>query len=132
MKRLLLLLALPLAAQTVYNYPTRANSSLQVLPQAIPTSAADVIVGDFYIDRLELRNTSAGALTCTVSDKQAGTPLNITPGAVSIAANTVYIFPYDGTWAPGGVRWVCSGTGVIGWLRGSKRATAGIVSTTGD
>lgn len=133
MKKILLFLATigGLGAQTLYNFPTEANKTWQILPQAVPTSAADAVVGDAYIDQLQLSNTTAGALTCTVNDKQAS-PLGITPGAISIAANTIYIIPLGGRWAPGGIRWVCSGAGVVGWMNGTKRGTAVINSTTGD
>lgn len=129
---LFLILLAPLGAQTVYSYnATNPTTHWQILPQAVPTVAADVVKSDVYIDRLELRNTTASALTCTVNDRQ-GSPIAITPGAISIAANTIYILPFDGTWAPSGVNWVCSGAGVVGYMRGRKAAAATITSTAGD
>lgn len=126
---LLFIGALSLGAQTLYNYPKDPSVSWTIIPQAVPSSPADVVKVDVYVDQIHLANTTAGSLTCTINDKQAS-PIALTPGAVTVAANTLFVIPLNGRWAPGGVNWVCSGSGVIGWMSGSRRLPLAVVLST--
>lgn len=91
----------------------------ETVPAPMPSSTADVIVGNFWVTEITLANKSMSSDTCSVLDKQ-GTPREIVP-AVPIAANTVYVIDFQARSAPGGVAWFCTtGTGVIGTLRGKR------------
>lgn len=137
------LLAVSAFSQTVYNAQgvVGAQSLWHTLPAAVPTSPTDVRVStstrDVYVTFIKLTNDTAGALTCSIYDKQT-VPVPILSatggGALSIAAGTTYVivFPEGGVWAPGGVRWNCSGVGVFGYIKGTTSPPAQVVSTTGD
>lgn len=85
---------------------------------AVGTSTEDVFATDIYLTFVRLTNTTAGDLTVTVADK-AGTPVHLL-SAVPLAAKTTFVIWLDKSWMPGGVTWVASGAGVVGYMRGLK------------
>jgi hypothetical protein len=116
--------ALLLGATFLANATTETSTSvqssfqyhLQVGPKLVPVSAADVVVGDVYLQEISLANNSGSPVTVTITDKQ-GSPLAIIP-AVSIAANTVYEMSFGLRYCPGGITWsASSGTVVTGYVR---------------
>jgi len=87
----------------------------QLYPVAVPTSPADVTTSDARIVEVTLTNTTAGALTVTITDKQAS-PLAFL-SAVSIAANSTYVIETPGLrYMPGGISWSASGSGIVGYV----------------
>ena len=94
-------------------------SAVQVKPQAVPTSAAIVASYDAYLKTITVTNTTGGALTFTLADRQAS-PIAVMT-AVSIAANTTYILSFPSLyWCPGGFTVLASGTGLnyyASWLQ---------------
>ena len=86
-----------------------------IVPVAVPTSAEDVSVGDLYLEELQFTNTSGAALTITVTDKQ-GSPLSILD-TMSIDTKALYIMSFHSRWCPGGLRWVASGSGIVGYVK---------------
>lgn len=128
MKHLLLaalLLVCPLAAQSpTYQWQT-TNSQGVPSKVIVPTTSTTVVSATanyVKVDAIVLRNTSASAVTVTISDLSSncnGSPCSITPGALSIAANTLYILKLNGEPASGGVQWSAStANAVIGWMGG--------------
>lgn len=99
-------------------YPYQINHTNRV---AVPALAADVTTKDSIIYQIVIVNTTAGAITITVKDKD-GTPSELLP-TVNIAANTTYIavFPY-GEHMVGGINWVASGAGLKARIYGYYRA----------
>lgn len=86
---------------------------------AVPTSATDLTTTDTWINQIILVNTTAGALTVTINDKQ-GSPLALVP-TVSLAANTLYItvFPFA-VKMTSGISWSASGAGINAEIFGYK------------
>lgn len=77
----------------------------------VPAVAADLTTTDSRLWQISIANTTAGALTFTLKDKQA-TP-RYALAAVSIAANTTYVVAWpEGQFFSGGVNWVASGAGL--------------------
>jgi len=93
---------------------TKYSERLPLIPrglQAIPTSAADLAAKSTYLYQLSLTNTTAGALTITINDKQS-TPVALF-NAVSLAANSLTIVSWPmGVLMKGGINWVASGAGI--------------------
>lgn len=121
MKKLLILfvavactLAATVTISRIYTSPTGPLTC--IVPMAVPTSAmTDVVTSDVRLAEITLTNTTAGALTVTVQDKQ-GSPLAFL-SAVSIAANTTYVVETPGLrYMPGGVSWQASGAGIVGYM----------------
>ena len=89
--------------------------------QLVPAVAADLATKDAMLWQLNVVNTTAGALTITMTDKQA-TPRYILP-AVSIAANTAYVVSWpEGLFCDDGINWVASGVGLQASVVGTYRA----------
>lgn len=85
--------------------------TVQIKPQAVPTSAAIVTSYDAYLKTVTVSNTTAAALTFTLADRQA-TPVAAMQ-AVSIAANTSYVIVFpDGYYCPYGFTVTASGAGL--------------------
>ncbi len=85
---------------------------------AVPTSATAVVSTNVRLDRAQFTNTTAGALTITITDQSTncgGSPCDLFK-TVSIAANTVYQIDFHGVPAPGGFKWSASNTGINGWV----------------
>ena len=78
---------------------------------AVPAVATDLTSTDSRLWQISVANTTAGALTFLVKDKQA-TPRTIIP-TVSIAANTAYVISWpEGIFCYGGINWTASSTGL--------------------
>ena len=120
MKKLFFLLiatAVCLLAVTTTRIYTGGTSGplFQIYPVAVPTSPADVTTSDARIVEVTLTNTTAGALTVTITDKQAS-PLAFL-SAVSVAANSTYVIETPGLrYMPGGITWSASGSGIVGYV----------------
>lgn len=78
---------------------------------AVPTSGTDLTTTDSRVWQISVCNTTAGALTFTMADKQ-GTP-RYAIKAASIAANTTYVVAWpEGIPFSGGINWTSSGSGL--------------------
>ena len=89
--------------------------------QTVPTNAADIATKDAMLWQIHVVNTTAGALTITMTDKQA-TARYILP-AVSIAANTAYVVSWpEGLFCDDGINWVASGSGLQASIVGTYKA----------
>ncbi len=88
--------------------------ALQLVP-ATPTTFSSV---NSWIKQISVANTTAGALTFTVLDKQS-VPKTLVP-TISIAANTAVLFNYtdDCQFMSGGITWSGSGVGLVGSISG--------------
>lgn len=101
--------------------PGRPSGEVQIKPIAVPQSTTTVAFSDAWLKTLTITNTTSGAVTFTLSDRQAS-PLALF-SAVSIAANTTYVvvFPEGGYyWLPGGFSVAAGGSGLIfggAWLQ---------------
>lgn len=110
-------LLLQAASPTIRLSETKQLKEYDFVPQAVGTGSAEVVFDrDVYVSFIQLTNTTGGALTVTVADRQ-GTPVHLL-SAVSIAANTTFVIKMDPRWCPGGVTWLASGSGVTGYMRG--------------
>ena len=87
---------------------------------AVPTVAADLTTTDTWINQIILANTTEGAVTVTITDKNSGGAVTLIPN-VSLAANTLYItvFPFA-VKMTGGVNWVAGSTGITAEIFGYK------------
>ncbi len=88
-------------------------TSAQIKPRAVPTSPTAATSVDAYIVTLTITNTTAGAITFTLTDQQAS-PTDLMT-AVSIAANSTYIVPIPNgayIWCPGGFKVSAGGAGL--------------------
>lgn len=115
-------LAASLAAQTAPTCNTATvplcstgirTIDVQIKPLAVPQSTTIVSAGDAYIKSLTITNTTSGAVTFTLADKQASPIALFT--AVSIAANTTYVVvfqPGGYYWCPGGFTVAAGGSGL--------------------
>jgi hypothetical protein len=95
--------------------PGAPSGDVQTKPAAVPTSAGTVTTYDAYIKSVVIVNTTAGALTFTLADRQSSAKDVLS--AVSVAANTTYVvaFPVP-YWAPSGFTVVASGAGLNYWV----------------
>lgn len=85
---------------------------VQITPQGVPTSTTTVAAVDAYLKGITVANTTSGALTFTLCDKQ-GSPVCVLT-AVSIGANTTYVIHWPTLyWCPGGFTVAASSTGLI-------------------
>lgn len=109
-----LLLAVALIGQTTY------STEVTTKPAFVPATATDVVARDVFVMRINLSNTSASAVTVTISDKSTNCnsgPCQIWP-AVTIAANTVYMVDVGGEQFIGGIRWsATAANAVVGSIR---------------
>lgn len=88
---------------------------------AVPTSATSATTVDTFLEQIYVSNTTAGALTLTVTDA-AGTA-KIVP-TFSVAANSSLSINWPSLlFASGGVKWNASGAGLqaelFGYVRGA-------------
>lgn len=101
-----------LTTRTVYGRTTM-NADFQSVPSS-PTTLTSV---DSWIFQIVLANSTSGALTVTIQDKQ-GTPVCILC-SVSLPANTTYIVPFpEGLKFESGITWSASGSGVNAAIAG--------------
>ena len=106
-----------------------SSSNFQAFPlgfsaavRLVPDSAADLATKDAMLWQLHVSNTTAGALTLTITDKQA-TPRYLIP-TVSIAANTAYVISWpEGLFCDDGINWVASAVGLQASVVGTYRAS---------
>lgn len=106
-----------LSAERYAAMPNKFSESLA----AVPAVSADLATKDAMIWQIHVSNPTAGAITFTVTDKQA-TPRNVLP-VVSIAANTAYVISWpEGLFCDSGVAWVASGVGLEAAVIGGYRA----------
>jgi hypothetical protein len=92
------------------------NGVVQIKPQAVPTSSTAVTTYDAYLHTITIANTTSGALTFTLADRQAS-PVSAM-SAVSIAANRTYVIVFpNGYWCPGGFTVIASGSGLTWYGR---------------
>ena len=98
--------------------PMNNLSVVEIKPVALPTSAGVAVTATTWLDMVTLTNTTGGALTVTISDRQTS-PVVILP-TVSIPANTLIVVQFGGTRMDGGFTWVASGSGVNGYFRGRQ------------
>jgi len=99
-----------MASLSSQNWSPYKNSVSEAI-QAVPTGATDLTATDTRLYQLHLCNTTAGALTVTIKDKQS-TPRNLLT-AYSVAANSyvTLVWP-EGVFLSGGLNWIASGSGI--------------------
>lgn len=101
------------------NWSAYRNSVPETIT-TVPTGATDLTTTDSRLYQISIANTTAGALTITIKDRQS-TPRNICTAA-SIAANTTYILVWpEGLFCSSGINWIASGSGleasVVCWYK---------------
>lgn len=96
--------------------PSRELSGILQAVPATPTSFNSVTT---FIEKIYFNNTTAGALTISVLDKQ-GVPVQLIGPAVSLAANQDVLFNFGESCQimPGGITWSASGAGITGSIFG--------------
>jgi len=88
---------------------------------AVPSTPADLCATDAQIWQVSVCNTTAGALTFSLYDKQA-TP-RYAVKAKSIAANDTVIYAWpEGLFLSGGITWGASNTGLEVSIVGSYKS----------
>jgi hypothetical protein len=91
--------------------PGSPAGDTQIKPQAVPTASQVVTTYDAYLKTITITNTTAGALTFTLSDRQPS-PVAVL-AAVAVAANTTYVIVFPNFyWCPSGFSVVASGAGL--------------------
>jgi hypothetical protein len=106
-------------AFTVFNVPKTScgSTAVGVALQAVPLSATlATSAATTCVQVIVLNNTTAGALTVTITDNQ-GTPINDLL-TFSIPAFSQVIQPLWGLPFTTGVKWTASGSGVTGGMTG--------------
>jgi hypothetical protein len=99
------------ASPTIYQAGSVGSGDVQIKPQATPTSSTVVASTDAYLKQVTVTNTTSGALTFTLSDRQ-GTPVDFI-SAVSFPGNSVTVIPVPVPyWLPNGFTVVASGAGL--------------------
>lgn len=99
-----------MASLSASNYVAFPNSLPRNLT-AVPAILTDICTTDALVFQVHVSNTTGGALTFLVQDKQA-TPGQLVP-TVSIAANTAYILAWpEGQPASSGLSVQGSGAGL--------------------
>jgi len=109
-----------MASPTLYGR-VRLSGYAQIKPQAVPQSTTIIAPSDALLLCLSITNTTAGAVTFTLSDRQASAIDFMT--AVSIPANTtVLVVMADEDdpsgaqiWLPGGFTVAAGGSGLNYW-----------------
>ena len=98
------------------------SNPVQVKPQAVPTGSAVAVTSvDAYLQTVTVSNTTSGALTFSLCDRQAS-PICLLP-AVSIAANALNVVVWAGPafyWCPAGFTVLASGSGLT-WYAGWRQ-----------
>jgi hypothetical protein len=96
---------------------TVGANDVQIKPMAVPTSIAAIATQDAYLKTVTVTNTTSGALTFTLADRQAS-PIAVL-AAVSVGANTTYVIVFPSPyWCPSGFTALASGSGLnfyAGW-----------------
>ncbi len=88
------------------------SGDVQIRPQAVPTSATAITGYDAYLKTVTVTNTTGGAITFTLTDRQAS-PIDAI-SAVSIAANTTYVITFPNFyWCAGGFKVSAGGAGLV-------------------
>lgn len=99
-----------MSSRTSMNFPGFLNSLPEAMT-AVATSLTDVCTTNARVYQAMISNTTAGALTFLLQDKQA-TPGQLIP-TVSIAANTAYVIAWpEGQHAASGLSAQGSGAGL--------------------
>lgn len=104
-------------AVTVIDFPSSLPSGQQTVPIEVPTSPEDVVSESVYLEYAHFTNGGSASATVTVKDKQ-GTPLEVF--RVPCDPTAPVSWPAARRYCPGGINWVASAGGVIGYLRWSK------------
>lgn len=87
--------------------------------QAVPSTPTNLTSTDTWVFQLVVSNTTAGALTLTISDR-ASSPLAIFT-TVSIAANSVQIYNFqEGIKFKSGLTWSASNTGLTAAIKAKR------------
>lgn len=99
---------------TLSGAPVEQLKPFHFTPKDVPITSEDIAVVDCYLEGLWLAHKGgASAVTVTVSDKQA--PATIV-ASVTLAKGEV--MPITGLrWCPGGLSWIASLAGVVGYGR---------------
>lgn len=108
----------PVSASSMTTRRTYGTRALSDGLSRMPTVAADLSTKDTVIFQIVLCNTTAGAITTTIKDKQSTARFIL--NAASIAGNTTYVIAFpEGVRMKSGVNWVASGDGldaeVVAW-----------------
>ena len=84
----------------------------------VPTSPTALVSTTVRLDRARFVNTTAGALTITITDQGTNCSSSVCDvwKTISIAANTYYEVNFAGVPMVGGFKWSASNTGVNGWV----------------
>lgn len=117
---LTLLLPDPAAAQAARNCQAGLRQ-FEVVAKAVPNAAlTDESTKTVYLKWLRIANTTGGALTFTVQDRQ-GTPKELFK-TVSLAANSTVLITYNESSEKmtSGISWQASGTGLVGAMYGCQ------------
>lgn len=104
-------------AVTVMNLPSSLPGGYQIVPVAVPTVAEDVVAESVYLEYAHFSNPAASSITITIMDKQ-GTPLEVF--RVEVSGNAPVSWEPKRRYCPGGINWVASASGVVGYLQWSK------------
>jgi len=105
-------------AVTVMDYPASLPTRHQIIPVAVPAIAEDVVSENVYLQFAHFTNGGSASIDITISDKQ-GSPLEVFRVTVDPKAPVSWN-PGHHRYCPGGINWVASGSGVVGYLVWSK------------
>jgi hypothetical protein len=93
-------------------------SDYEIIPQQVPTSAADMCTQDIHITEIVLTNDTSSAITVNFEDRQT-TPAPLLPSAMSVAALSVVAIEFPrGALMVKGVTWSASGADLWARVRG--------------
>lgn len=99
---------------------TQLPSEVTSGPAAVPNSGmTDITTVDTEVALITITNTTAGALTITIQDKQTSPQALATSHSISANSELSYDFNPPRLFI-GGVSWQASNTGLVGLVRGRK------------
>lgn len=98
---------------------TNFNEYYEVTPQYVPSSSADVVAEDVWIEELHLVNNTSTSRTVTITDKQ-GTPVPLLKD-ITIDPGVEFHRRYGALYMPGGIAWQASaGSAIAARIRYKK------------
>lgn len=93
------------AARTIF------NNFYEITPAYVPSSSADVVAQDVWLEELHLVNNTSSSVTVTITDKQ-GTPVPLLK-TVTIDPGVEFHRQYGALYMPGGIAWEASSGSAI-------------------
>lgn len=113
---LFLLVCAGMAAQTTQTITRDPDQSINITFKnaSIPTSPASITTTQYRVFSINLINNNGSTVHCTIKDQDPSGAVSLIPDAISITANTQFVWLVYGVPANGGITWSCDTSSVVG------------------